>query len=341
MSQEFNHTKTISDVVRRAAMDMYAQLDDVKARYTMWAVDSWKEINDMVIKSGIRRIILPINKNTNSATLPIDFEDDTFVAFIDDCGLKVPLSAKNNIVSKIGIDKSECDGCCDKGCTSCYDKALCNELSSKEIRRTVKIYGVDYEEVETSTLMPTGEYYVETKTPMFDAESGLITYPVTREYKAKLELEVCGCIKETEENSEAIKTCCPDLWACYCSPCSEGVYDLGGYKIFKDIRIIQLDNIRNYENVYLEYRGSLPRVGNEYIIPAVAYEALVAKVKYNSIANKKGVPLWERQDFWRQYEVKFGNMKKSLRRVHLSQIVQSLMKTPKFDFGISDTASYY
>jgi hypothetical protein len=335
---KFKEYRTITQVVKRAALDTYSNYEEVKARYNAWAIDGWKELNVQAVKSNKRSVLLPINKNTRIAKLPDDYVEHIFVGFIDNCGTKVSLSLKNNIVDTSNLQEIPLEDCCDKGCNNCYSKALCRDLNKTQTIETIYIFENPYQKTITTTLMPTGEYYVETITPMWDMATSTVIYVHNKEYKATLELEVCGCIKQTSTNENKLKEHCYDSWCCHCTGCADSSYDLGGYKIFPENNIIQFDSVRNYTKCYLEYRGALPMVDGDLIVPEVVFETLVAKVKHNSIKNKKGINRGDKQDYWQDYLIKYGNMEKILGRVStLAQITQALMKTPKFDTGDYDS----
>lgn len=125
---------------------------------------------------------------------------------------------------------------------------------------------------------------------------------------------------------------CYEAWCCYCAPCTTSTSETGGYRIFEENGTIVFDGAMIYDKVYLEYRGFLPKSGNEYLVPEVAFETLIEYTKHKSIANKKGVPQWERRDQRDAYVIERENMTKVLGRMSLSDIIHSALLVPKFDY---------
>lgn len=88
-----------------------------------------------------------------------------------------------------------------------------------------------------------------------------------------------------------------------------------------------------YDKFYLEYRGSLPKSGNEYLVPEVAYDCLIELTKYYAIRNKKGVSQWERRDQDASYIRERGNMTKVMGRMKLEDIIHSALLVPQFNYN--------
>jgi hypothetical protein len=83
----------ITKVVKRVALDMYADYDKEQARYTAWAIDGLKKLTRETLKSPKRYALLTVNKNLNNAVLPCDFKEEIGVFVIDSCGENIPLVA--------------------------------------------------------------------------------------------------------------------------------------------------------------------------------------------------------------------------------------------------------
>lgn len=322
----------LNKIVKQAIMDTYGDLGKDEARFTAWAVRALKKLTEMKLRSGKRFAILNINKNLNNAVLPCDFKEEFFVGFIDDCGQKIPLTINANIVNVQLIEDVPCENECNKGC-DCYPKQLCEDLQTTQVINKIRIGDTDYDETVTSTLQPNGEYYVVTTTPYLNMVTSGIDYVTRKEYITTFDVADCGCIEKTERNDCKIENLCPDAYCCYCTGCNIGNTDFGGYKIFPENNTIQFDRGVKFDKAYMGYRGFLPKSGNEYLVPEVAFETTIELTKYMSIKNKKGVPASTIQMWWQNYLTESGNMSKILGRMSLSSIIHSALTVPTFDYN--------
>jgi len=285
----------VNKIGRRAAADMYEDFDKVEARYALWTVDGLKKLTRETLKSPMRRAILKVNKYLNNAVLPCDFKSELGVYIINSCGEKVPLTINPNIVNAHLITEYPCESECEAKC-GCLPKQLCADIQTTQVKNVIRIGDTDYEETVTSQLLPSGEYRIVTTTPYEDLHNGGIRYDDKIEYVTDFDTAACGCITPSERNLAKLEAVCWDAFCCYCAPCVPGNSEFGGYNIFEENGTIHFDGALASDKIYLEYRGALPKHGNEYLIPEVAYDTLVQWTKWCSIANKKGVPKWERDD---------------------------------------------
>lgn len=333
MSSEVNIESFVplSSAVKQAILDTYGDYGKDQARFTAWTVRGIKKLTTEALKSGKRYAILNVNKNINSAVLPCDFKEALFVGIVNDCGEKVELTPNGKIINPKLIEDVPCENECDKGC-ECYPKQLCEDLQSTQVINKIRIGDTDYDETVTSTLQPNGEYYVVTTTPYLNIPGGGIEYKTTKEYVTTFDVAECGCIQPTERNNCKLENLCYDLYCCYCCKCSTGSSDFGGYRIFKENNTIVFDKAMIFDKVYMEYRGSLPKVGGEYMIPEVAFECLINFTKFKSVENKKGVSMSDRGWHWERYLIERGNMMKTLGRMSLTAIINSALTVPTFDF---------
>lgn len=322
----------VSSCVRQAIMDTYGDFVNDEARYTAWAIRAIKRLTTETLRSNGRRAILNVNKNTNHAVLPCDFKEEFFVGFLNSCGEKVPLTINPNIVNSKMIEDVPCENECDKNC-GCYPKQLCEDLTTTQTINKIRIGDTDYDETVTSTLQPNGEYFVVTTTPYLNIAGSGIEYRTTKEYVTTFDVADCGCIQQTPRNACRLENLCYDLYCCYCTSCATTNTDFGGYKIFRENNIIQFDRGMTFDKVYLEYRGFLPKSGNEYLVPEVAFETIVELTKYMSIKNKKGVAQSMVMIWFENYTRERGNMRKVLGRLSLSNILHSALTVPSFGYN--------
>lgn len=323
----------INKVVRQAALDMYADFEKVQAQYTAWAIRGIKKLTKETLKSPKRYALLTVNKNLNNAVLPCDFKELIGAFLINSCGEKVPIVVNGNILPTTSIiDDLGCDVECEAKC-GCYPKQLCEDIQTTQVINKITIGDAQYDETVTSTLTPNGEYYIVTTTPVLDMVESGIQYITKKEYVTSFDVAYCGCIKPTERNYARLEACCYEAWCCHCAPCADSTAEVGGYRIFEENGTISFDRSMPGDKVLLIYRGFLPKQGNEYLVPEIAFETLVEYTKHKSIANKKGVAQWERRDQLDAYRRERDNMTKSTIRFSLSDIMHSVLNVPKFSYN--------
>jgi hypothetical protein len=312
---------------------MYGDLSKDEARFTSWAVRAIKKLTAEALRSnGKRFAVLNINKNLNSAVLPCDFKEPIFIGIIDQCGEKIELNINSNIVNNFNLPEVECDTPCEAKC-DCYPKQMCADLQTTQVINKIKINDTEYDETVTKTLMPNGEYYQVTTTPTMDFVSESIEYITKKEYITAFDLETCGCIKKTERNCAKLEAVNWDVYCCYCTSCKKSSTDFGGYKIFMETGTIHFDGAFRYDKAYIEYRGSLPKSGNEYLVPEVASETVIHLTKFFSVQNKKGVPISEKNWVFNNYLRERGNMEKIMGRMSLADLLHSALLVPNFSYN--------
>lgn len=315
-------------VVSGAIIDTHEDIGKVEQMYSHWAARGLKKLARETLHGNRRNVTLFVNRSTNTATLPPDWDEEIFIGVIVN-GRKVPLRHRTDLVSEKFIEDIPCEDVCPK-CKQ--DKAICNELTITEDISTVIIEGENYEQSVIKKLSPDGSYYLETRIPVWDIPSQSVIYTTSKQYVASIELKPCGCIDETPENIETIRCCCPEVYNAYYAPCDSSCSEeYGGYKIFEENGIIQFDKIGKFSKVYVEYRGFLAKRGGQYYVPEVAVEALIAWVKYKSIQNRKNIPDRVIDRWFEDYRRERGNLSKILGRISLSMIIQAVSSTPKFD----------
>lgn len=320
----------LSEIVSGAAMDMHADYGVVERRYSHWCARGIQKLTNESFKTGKRKALLKINKSFNTATIDCDFIEELFVGYIDHKGERVPIHKNSRIVDTEAVETIPDDVECEAQCKGCFSKAICNDLQTTQVLRVIDIHGTNYNETVTSTLEPNGTYYVITETPFYNTTSLVVEYRIKKEIKTTLDLEPCGCIKKTVENTNKIKDCNYNCYCTYCSPeCREK--GEGGYRIFLETSTIKLNNF-DHDYVYIEWRGSLPKKNGQYIAPAIAKETLINWVKFKEIENKKGISRWEREDAFQAYKRERNNMDMVRGQMSLHDILYALDGTPRFTY---------
>jgi hypothetical protein len=287
-----------------------------------------KKLTRETLKSGRRNCLITVNQNTRTASLPPDFETELFIGYIKN-GKKIPIPLKTNLINTNSITTIECEDTCAK-CGQ--DSTICNDLTVTKSVELVQVNGSSYEKTTIKKLYPDGNYFLEVTFPYWDIANNVIAYATTKEFITKIDLKDCGCINPTVENIAIIQDCCYDCYACHFAPCGACDIDAGGYKIFEETGLIQFDYKFKQTQVYLEYRGFIPKLNGQLAVPDVAFETLVEYVKAMSIDGKKNVSNSDKAYRWTRYGLERKAMVKDMARFSLDDIIYIINLTPKFDW---------
>jgi len=320
----------ISRVVNAAAIDAWEEIGKVQQLYFHWAARGLKKLQKESLKSGRRSCLIIVNQNTRTASLPADFDEELFVGYINDYGEKVPIPLKTNLINNNSITTIECEDTCAK-CGQ--DATICNDLTVTEKEEVVVINETTAIKTTVKKLYPDGSYYLETTIPYWNIKDAEINYATTKEFIAAIDLLDCGCINPTLENLETVKNCCYDAYCTHYAGRSP-VCDVesGGYKIFEETGLIQFDYKFRHKQVYMEYRGFIPKLNGQLAVPEVAFETLVEYVKAMAVDGKKNVSNPDKAYRWARYNIERKSMLKVMSRFSLDDVIYIISLTPKFDW---------
>lgn len=332
-STELQRTVPLRKAVSAAIVDTYEDIGRVEHSYYHWAARGFKKLDRETLKTGLRRVILTVNRNTHTATLPVDFDTELNVyVIIND--KKVPLKLNSALVDTNYIQEIDCEEKCER-CNQ--NKNACKELTVTQDTVLEVINGQNYERTIIKKMEPNGSYFLETKIPVWDYSTESVIYHTTKEYVATIDLKPCGCIDETPSNLEVVKCCAYDVYCSYFAPCDNNCRrELGGYKILEENGLIKFDKYGGFTKVYIEYWGFLPKVNGQYHIPEVAFEPIVEWIKYMAIDAKPNVPNVEKQ--WRlsRFVTTRNDMFKVMTRTSLGKLIHLIGIVPKFDINSPD-----
>lgn len=328
-SSELKRTVPLIKVVAAVIVDSYSDIGKVQQRVSHWLARKLKQLNRQSLKTGKRTVTLTVNRSTNTATLPADFDVESFVGVMVD-GKRIPLKLRPELVDSKSVEDIPCD---DTKCPKCsQDTKICNDLTVTEDTVLVTVHDTVQEQTIIKKLYPDGSYYLETRIPVWDEESQTVIFTTNKEFIASISLKPCGCIDDTPANIATIKCCCYDVYCNYYAPCDSSCdINYGGYKIFEETGLIQFDKIGSFTKVYMEYLGFMPKKNGQYQVPEVAFETLVKWGQFMLVDGRMGIPNIEKQWRLNRYEIERKAMEKEMGRISLSQIIQAIGLTPKFD----------
>lgn len=296
----------LSRAVNSAIIDSYEEKGRVEERYSHWAVRVLRKLNRQVIKANAKRTTVSVSRSTMTASLPVDFKECIFIGFIDRSGRKVPIDIDADIY---GDYEKAPETCCEK-CGQ--PKELCEALKVTVETKPINppdscdcyyytsggypcgpigggLSEVVWEENVTKTLLPNGDYIEDRLFPIFDPQTCTARMTSSRKLIQQFDINDCGCIKPTKENADKLCSCNSDLYHLYFNNFySSDSYCEVGVKIFLEQGVMQFSGIVDFDKVFMEYYGDLPKKNGSFMIPEVALEAIVAGIHVRRLEHKKG-----------------------------------------------------
>lgn len=330
-----NNTIPLSKIVKAATIDLGEDFTKVEATFNHHAVRGFKKLSNELLRLGIKKIILPIHQSLKTVTLPLDFKSESFVGIIDSNGYKHAFENTPTITTE--VEEEQCVDKCEK-CHQALD--ICEKLEVTEERYNVEINNQTYENI-TYRYLEAGTYYVIKKLWIFNTVLQQAEKITTKEFITDFDMLECGCIAPSQENINKIQEHCFDCYSSCYTPCCYGdINGLGGYKIYEEKGIIQFDRRIQYDKIYLEYTGCLPKKNGVFHVPEVAEETLIAFVKHQSQQHKNAVSLGEKDRLWKRYITEKNNLSVIIGRISLSSFRQIMYKGPKFNIREEDYCNF-
>ena len=314
-------------VVKAAIVDTYGNISEQQELFSHWAARGLKKLQRETLDLPVKKVMLQVNKNTRTATLPISCEHVLFVGMIDDRGRKVAFKKKNKIADTCNIvDVTTPDVCPTCG----QDTSICEDLSITEDVELVVINNSTYENKTVKKMYPNGDYYLEKTVWYLDVSNNTVSSRVDKEFITNFGLKPCGCLETDLSTIDKIRQYCPDTYSCYYSCACSDISDYY-YNIFDETGLIQFDFNFPYAKVYVEFLPFMEKIGGQYVVPEVAFETLVEWTKWRAIKDKKGVEKWRIDSAKESFEQERGNMNKIQSRVSLDFILNAARSIPKFN----------
>jgi hypothetical protein len=329
MSEQKRYGIYLDEVVKMAVNDLGEDYTKSKVRFLSWALRGLKENSRQTLNLGLRREIIPIHAKTNTASIPCDAKEVTFVGILNDCDEKVSLTLSGKIVGSNVEEKK----CIDK-CNICNeDIDVCEKLEVTVTERIVTINGVDYIETTTKRLLG-NEYFEIINTPYYDVELDDVVFRESKKFVAKITRNDCGCVKSTPENIETIKEHCNDCYISCFAPCIHSKSDIAYYTVSMRDGLIHFNSGIPYDKIYIEYIAGLPKENGKILVPEVAAETINYYVKWKYLEHNVKISRAERLDAFNFYKIAKMNMIKNLSKISLEQLIRIVHKTPRFALNV-------
>jgi hypothetical protein len=284
------NTISIDDAVKSILQREGDTLGNNLMKYLSVAKDIYRDLNLQVIRET-KRVWVEIDKKHNTLTYPDDFIFLSSISVEDECGILIPLVINTNLKNDI-IDISQEKDChCDCGCSS----ELCGKIKNYELVTETKKIVFPNGSYTWVTLMTRkkinsdGSLVIERLFPKFIYENGLfVDYEMVteEEFICKLDVNNCGCIKQTNDNVSKVKTCCGDDFEndFGCTKCNQS--SSLSYNVSDGGNRIVFPSSFHFEKVLLRYFCDLPK--KELRIPIIAKQALMYGIKHEiAIFDKK------------------------------------------------------
>ena len=127
----------LSKVVNAALLSSYQDAGRSKELYYHFAGRAAKKLQTETFHIGKQRALLTVNHATKTVTLPIAFDEEVFVGYIEN-GQRVSLRRNTNLINEATTEEIECEDSCPK-CQQ--DKGICNDLETTETEEVVIVNG--------------------------------------------------------------------------------------------------------------------------------------------------------------------------------------------------------
>jgi hypothetical protein len=176
----------LMNVVKAAMADMWADVGGNQEMFMHFAARELDQLQQQILKRGKRSVLIQVNKNTNTAALPIDFDSELFVGVINHNHYKVPLKLNTRITDTLNIQQLDYEEKCEK-CNQ--NKGICEDLQITEEVVLKKINDETYEERIVKKLYPNGDYFLETTTPVFNISLSDVEYITDKKFISHFDLK--------------------------------------------------------------------------------------------------------------------------------------------------------
>lgn len=297
-------------------------------KYRSVVLDLWRDMNLHTVKLT-KRVVLTVDKRTNTVTRPEDFLFHSSLSVIDECNKLRTLSVNQHLTGDF-IDISKDRSChCECGCHS----DLCGLIKNYEAitEDTEELMPDDSTQTFTSitrkTVTAEGKLVIRRTFPVRIYEDGEWTgveLKTEEEELCQVEVDKCGCVKNTEENICKVNECSSaDSFAV---ECGDAVFCESGnglsYNYEEDGRRINLPSDFAYDKVIQRYFYE-PNV-KDLRIPLVAKRTFMTGIKAFTLPFEEKQSGRRVNEFERRYEGMKDKLFTLLNRFSFKEVNQVL-----------------
>lgn len=247
------------------------------------AKDAWFYLYRSTLKIPKNKV-LPVNKSTNIADIPVDYNGMGRVFIVDECGKLQQLFTDDNI-NVIDMQIKPDTGC---GCTKCNcDNEAC--AATSQITYTEEdeiINNQTYKKITQRKLCNNGDVIEEVNGYVTKGGETLTIIPYTeRRFIAKVEVKPCGCVLNIPDNNKnAFDACGCAVICCYPTkdnqiPVAYNKY--GHYKVDTDRGVIHLVGVKE-DKIIFTYQSN-EQSSEEIMIPEIAVDYIKAAINFRSM----------------------------------------------------------
>jgi len=352
---------SIDDIVLAACMGDNDILQQKKMKYLFWAKKIWNDDLNLNAVKMPKRMIIGINKKTNTLDLPCDSVGVSGVSTIGHYGEFYPVFRNERLHNDIVGIAAKKDCSCECG------NDLCNMVKGYEAVTEYIDSEMPNGDTQTFTCVTRkgydayGNYFEEKQYPQREYTDGTWTGTILHTEKielCKLELTDNGCVKECKENYDKVVSCgmyknCNSIYldnkvgdSCIVKQGIEGAlyewesgygfsrcggYFNNSYNITEDGNRLIFPHNFGHSKVLVRYYADVQL--KDIKVPAIATEAFIVGIKY-----------WEtlidddKQNLNQNYSAKYSRLKWALmqelnkyRIAEMRMIMTPPVYIPRFD----------
>lgn len=298
-------------------------------KYLTAANDVYIDLNLHAMRMT-KREWLHVDNRTKSIKKPDGCLLACSISVIDHCGNLVPLIVNTNLKSDI-VDISQDKDChCECGCSS----ELCGNIKNYELMTEVisakKPDGTTYPFVATTRkkINRDGSLVIERVFPQAKYVNGVWTETslvTDEEFLCKLEMEECGCVKQTPQNIEAVHACCGERFydECgrtfhHCCETHDPTFNVseGGDRIIFPSGFM-------YEKVLFRFFYDAPTP--KLLVPVVARRAIMYGIKEDLEVFDRKPSMQKANMFSSKYTIEKTRMQKLFTRYSLKEFYDKVV----------------
>jgi hypothetical protein len=308
----------LSKVVDYAVIDDYDDAQVNRQRFNNWAIRGYRKLNLNLLRI-VKDVLIPVDPRTGTGRLPDDFRKVISAGYYNMCGDYTPIT-QVALIEVLDGEKSKC-GCEKCGCSK---DSFCDSVSFERLEEPSE-YGASYINTIIRKFDKASKTYKEQREEWITKDGSLIQSTTVRDL-CTLDVQPCGCISETTQNIERLRSCgCCGVWD-YFGTRGNYCYD-DYFSIDEKNRLIHVGD-GQIRFVRMKYWAYLPCIDGEVYFPGVAVECLAAWILWKRDSRRRGIGLGEKQLSYLQYKQERRELRRNLFPIRISVVRNALNLIP-------------